>query len=246
MSTFQPPPTYTLPIEIDEATQKATFSRVWLKWFYDLVQALNNTGVAGGSISHNSLTGLQGGTANQFYHLTSTQDALVASLVPMTGIIESTGNPAKDTAAPTQVFLSNVSGWKFAVGDAIYFSIVLPDWWKAAGSLTWEIHWYSPNTTAARFVQWQLDWMAIAHGETITAPGSSGTITSGDVTMSTVANTLMHTALTPISGASLSAGDHVLAKLSRIASAGTAPAAGDNPVWVHMEIEYPTQLYGAV
>lgn len=36
----------------------------------------------------------------------------------------------------------------------------------------------------------------------------------------------------------LAQGDHILIKISRIASAGTAPAAGDNPVHVHTEITY--------
>jgi hypothetical protein len=45
MPIFQPPPTYTLPIEeINEGNRKVPkFSRIWLKWFYDLVTQLNNS-----------------------------------------------------------------------------------------------------------------------------------------------------------------------------------------------------------
>jgi len=71
MSQFQPPPTWALPVLVDEQSGKAQFSPVWLKWFVDLTQLLDNAGVqAGGSIIHNGLTGLQGGTPGQYYHLT--------------------------------------------------------------------------------------------------------------------------------------------------------------------------------
>ena len=58
--TFQPPPTWALPIIIDEKSQKATFNPIWLRWFLDFAK---NTGTAGaGSVS--SITvgyGLSGG-----------------------------------------------------------------------------------------------------------------------------------------------------------------------------------------
>lgn len=74
---FQPPPTYALPIIVDEKTKQATFSPIWLKWFLDLVGVINASGGGGGAISHNLTTGLQGGTANQFYHLTQNQNTKV-------------------------------------------------------------------------------------------------------------------------------------------------------------------------
>lgn len=36
MSTFQPPPTWALPIILDENSGKATFNPIWLRWFLDL------------------------------------------------------------------------------------------------------------------------------------------------------------------------------------------------------------------
>lgn len=153
-------------------------------------------------------------------------------------LVESTGNPARGTSAPTQVFLNNVSGWKFAVGDNTYYDMLVPlDWYKD-GNFTLEIHWYSSNTTAARYIQWQVDWQSIAIGEVITAPGSSGVLVSGDILLSTTANILQETIMPTIAGTLITAGDHLLFKISRIASAGTAPAAGDNPIHVHTEIEY--------
>lgn len=56
MSTFQPPPTWALPIVVDKTTKEAYFSPIWLKWFVDLTKALG----AGG--------GYAGGTTLQVLH----------------------------------------------------------------------------------------------------------------------------------------------------------------------------------
>ncbi len=79
MSELQPPPTYAEVILIDERTQRATFNPIWLGWFLDLVQVLNESGAGGGAVNHNSTSGLQGGTTNQYYHLTAAQQAIVAA-----------------------------------------------------------------------------------------------------------------------------------------------------------------------
>lgn len=72
MADFQPPPTYALPILVDEDNpRESQFSPIWLKWFIDLVELLN---AAGGTVlDHNSLSGLQGGTSGEYYHLTAAQ-----------------------------------------------------------------------------------------------------------------------------------------------------------------------------
>lgn len=44
MNQFQPPPTFALPILVDEKTKEATFSPLWLRWFLDLVQWFNGAG----------------------------------------------------------------------------------------------------------------------------------------------------------------------------------------------------------
>ncbi len=80
MPDFQPPPTWADVIIVDDRTQKAKFNPVWLKWFVDLVGFINTSGGATG-VNHNDLAGLQGGTANQFYHLTSAQNSLVGTIV---------------------------------------------------------------------------------------------------------------------------------------------------------------------
>lgn len=91
MADFQPPPTWADPVLVDETTKKSSFNPVWLKWFIDLVGVINASGGGGGSISHNGLTGLQGGAANQFYHLTATE---YSQLQTNSGILAGNGVPA--------------------------------------------------------------------------------------------------------------------------------------------------------
>lgn len=71
---FQPPPTYALPILVDEKTGVAQFNPIWLKWFLDLAQVLSSVGAGGGGVDHNLLTNLQGGQATQYYHLTAGEE----------------------------------------------------------------------------------------------------------------------------------------------------------------------------
>lgn len=86
MATFQPPPTYAMPILVEETTdakgQKhatAKFAPVWLKWFLDLAQVLSSAGASGGTIIHNDTTSKQGGTVGEFYHLTAAEYAALAA-----------------------------------------------------------------------------------------------------------------------------------------------------------------------
>lgn len=91
MADFQPPPTWAEVVIIDPRTKNARFNPVWLKWFVDLVGIINASGGGGGAVTHNSLAGLQGGTANQFYHLTAAQDALVAAITATAAQINKLG-----------------------------------------------------------------------------------------------------------------------------------------------------------
>ena len=77
MATFEPPPTYAEVVVVDDKTQKGRFNPIWLKWFLKLVTVLTNSGATSGSIQHNATGGLQGGTANQYYHLTAAEHANV-------------------------------------------------------------------------------------------------------------------------------------------------------------------------
>lgn len=72
MADIQPPPTYTDPVRVDELG-KARFSEIWLNWFLQLAEIINGGG--GTVLQHNSLSGLQGGTTAEYYHLTAAQRA---------------------------------------------------------------------------------------------------------------------------------------------------------------------------
>lgn len=47
---FQPPPTWALPILVDEKTGKAIFNPIWLRWFLDLSKNLDSAGSPTGMI----------------------------------------------------------------------------------------------------------------------------------------------------------------------------------------------------
>lgn len=80
MSTaFQPPPTWALPVLTDEKTGRSVFNPIWLKWFVDLTGIINASGGGGGTVTHNSLSGLQGGTTGQRYHLTAAEHTAVGA-----------------------------------------------------------------------------------------------------------------------------------------------------------------------
>ena len=70
MATVQPPPTFA-EVTILTENGTATFNQIWLKWFLDLAATLSAAG--GGTIMHNSLGSIQGGSAADYFHLTETQ-----------------------------------------------------------------------------------------------------------------------------------------------------------------------------
>lgn len=78
-TSFQPPPTYALPILVDEKSGRAQFNPIWLKWFVDMAQVLSSFGGGSGSADHNLLSNLQGGASNQYYHLSSAEYSALTS-----------------------------------------------------------------------------------------------------------------------------------------------------------------------
>lgn len=73
---FQPPPTYASPVLVDERTKQSQFNPIWLKWFLDLAAFLTASGGgSGGAAAHNDLSGLQGGSLTERFHITASQAA---------------------------------------------------------------------------------------------------------------------------------------------------------------------------
>lgn len=116
MASFQPPPTYALPVIVDEKTGQSQFNPIWLNWFIDLVGVVNASGGGAGVVQHNNTGGLQGGTANQFYHLTAAQQAFIAAglnssiytptLTNVTNLTASTSHSAQFIQLGTTVIVS--------------------------------------------------------------------------------------------------------------------------------------------
>jgi len=106
---FSPPPTYAEVVLVDEKTDKARFNPIWLKWFVDVAAVLTSSGAGGGSIQHNALNGLQGGTANQYYHLTAAERSAIQTLLGITGI-DATITTAKLTGGGTNGSMTFVDG----------------------------------------------------------------------------------------------------------------------------------------
>lgn len=81
MSTFQPPPTFALPVITDEHSGKATFNPIWLSWFLQLAQYVSQNSGTNSTIAHNSLQGLQGGASTERYHMTAAQLSALITLL---------------------------------------------------------------------------------------------------------------------------------------------------------------------
>lgn len=102
MATLQPPPTYAEVVLVDEKTQKGRFNPIWLKWFVDLAEILDQAG--GVTFDHNALDTLQGGSASERYHLTSAQQTLAAAIL-VGGLRPTTDAGAAQTV--TRIFGGN-------------------------------------------------------------------------------------------------------------------------------------------
>jgi hypothetical protein len=84
MATFPAAPTYAEPVVVDEISGKPKFNPIWLRWFLQIQSFISQSGGGGGGAAdHNSLTGLQGGQVNEYYHLTAAELALATSPWPI-------------------------------------------------------------------------------------------------------------------------------------------------------------------
>lgn len=130
-SVFQPPPTWALPVTVDEVSGKAAFNPVWLRWFLDLSQNLGSGGA--GSVS--SVAALTLGTAGTNLSSTvanPTTNAVITLNVPTA----SATNRGALSAADWTTF-NNASGTVTSVsGAGTVNGITLTGTVTTAGSLT--------------------------------------------------------------------------------------------------------------
>lgn len=81
-TAFEPPPTYAEVVLFDEQGKHPKFNPIWLKWFVDIAAVLTSIGGGSGTgIDHDALQNLQGGTANQYYHLTAAEHTTTEALI---------------------------------------------------------------------------------------------------------------------------------------------------------------------
>lgn len=130
-SVFQPPPTWALPVTVDEVSGKAAFNPVWLRWFLDLSQNLGSGGA--GSVS--SVAALTLGTAGTNLSSTvanPTTNAVITLNVPTASAV----NRGALSAADWTTF-NNASGTVTSVsGAGTVNGITLTGTVTTAGSLT--------------------------------------------------------------------------------------------------------------
>ncbi len=106
---FAPPPTFADVVEVNKQQGTARFNPLWLQWFLDLAQYISLNG-AGAQIQHNSLGGLQGGTTNQYYHLTSTQVGFLANVQNANQVLAGPTSGPASAPAYRQLVPADMSG----------------------------------------------------------------------------------------------------------------------------------------
>lgn len=94
MSNYLPPPTYAEVILIDK-DGNPKFNPIWLDWFVRLTAS----SAAGGASDHNLLSNLQGGSANQYYHLTSALASALAVILASQSANRVLAGPTSGAAA---------------------------------------------------------------------------------------------------------------------------------------------------
>lgn len=111
MSSFQPPPTWALPILVDERTSLAIFNPVWLKWFVDLTAALPASGAGSvSSVSVVSANGLAGTVA------TATTTPAITLSTTVTGLLKGNGTAISAAVSGTD-YAPATSGTSILYGN---------------------------------------------------------------------------------------------------------------------------------
>ena len=148
---------------------------------------------------------------------------------------------ATGSTKPTMVTVGNFVGYEFSVGDDGFVdSFEIPYEWDTATNVKFKIHWYSANTTAARYCKWRLIYSSIAEG-TENCDAAGVTVDTADILVPTTAYRLNETTITMVA-ANLALDDVIGCQVFRIASTGTAVTA--EPTIVGLEIEYQTNKLG--
>ena len=149
--------------------------------------------------------------------------------------------------APNLTVLGNYPIAEFTIADNAFVIFNLPKDWASGTDLTVHINWAIDEAYAINNgeIRWQLDWSAcpIDTSEALDAPIHSGNADTGDIDIPATAKYLTSNDLT-IAAASLSAGDVLGLKFSRIAIADGNNPSGAEPAIINIKIEYTVDKLG--
>lgn len=141
---FEPVPSFAPVILFDERAQdvaalirSAKFNPIWLHWFLRAANFITNSGGGGGGAAdHNSLAGLQGGQASEYYHATSAdytgtgtgvfaRKTSPALITPSLGVATATSiNKVAITAPATSATLTIADGASLVTSGAYSLTLI--------------------------------------------------------------------------------------------------------------------------
>ena len=137
MAEFQPAPTWADVILVDPINQRGVFNPIWLNWFIDLVALINSSGGGGGTIQHNDLGSIQGGSATERYHLLAANQAVLDGDPGADRIIffdDSAGNLAWLTAGSGLSITGTTLSSTGSGGTVTSVALTVPVFLSVAGS----------------------------------------------------------------------------------------------------------------
>lgn len=150
------------------------------------------------------------------------------------------------TAPSLATFIGTIEMYQFKINDFVYGSYELAHTYKEGSDITIHMHWATGGTDVnTRGVKWQLEY-SIVNAIFFTSPFNTSfpatTTVSGDTTIPANSNSLCHivSSIGTISGTGLKIGAYIVWKLTRIASASTAPTANPFGLSLGMHIEQDT------
>lgn len=149
-------------------------------------------------------------------------------------------NFGKGSTAPTQVIVGDYNGWRFQIGDDAVITIEMPH--NVDDTKAVELHFtFAINeayATNSGEVQFQMDYSVTPHsGGNLNTPGTSGTVTTGDINIPATAYDTYHSSVAAIPAGSYSNGSVIGLTFSRIAiTGGNNPTA--HPIITSIHLEY--------
>lgn len=154
---------------------------------------------------------------------------------------------APGVSGASRVLTGYFDGWSFDIDDDMVATFEVLHDWDPTTNLELKVYWFIDEAyaTGSGEIQWKIDWAAVPTDDTeaIDSPNHSGTIDFGDQDIPATAKYLTKSIAGNIAAASISEGDLIGIKLSRIdLDDGSDPTA--DPVVVRIEVEYTSNKLG--